>query len=64
MLLLRVNVPSVLDGVTMPETVLPQNNREKGERDSKARVHSRKGDPKDFQPRDSILLEKVIKMAK
>ena len=60
----RVNVPNALDGAIMPGSALPRTSREKGARDSKARVHSPKGDPRDLQLRDPILLEKVFKMAK
>ena len=60
----QVSVPNVLDGATTPEVVLPQSSKEKGERDSKARVHNQKGDLKDLQSRDPIVLAKDSKMAK
>ena len=48
----------------MPDNAHLRTSKEKGARDSKARVHSQKGDPRDTQLRDPILLEKVFKMAK
>ena len=60
----RVNVPNALDGAIMPDNAHLRTSKEKGARDSKARVHSQKGDPMDIQPRDPIIWEKVFKMAK
>ena len=57
-----VNVLNVLDGVIMPDNALPRTNKEKAAKDSKARAHSLKGDSKDLQPRDTMLLEKDFKM--
>ena len=59
MLLLRVNVPNVLDGVIMPGSALHRISKEKGAKGSKARVHSQKGDLKDLQPRDPMVLERI-----
>ena len=61
---LEDNVLNVSDGVAMPDNALPRTNKEKGARDSKARVHNQKGDSKDLQSRDPIVLGKDSKMGK
>ena len=61
-LLPEVNVPSVLDGVTLPGSVHPRSKLGKVAKDSKAKAHSKKGDLKAHLPRDTMLLEKDFKM--